>query len=135
VPAVPAVPEHVGAPDLVVSEFPSVEPNVTELTSMADSESTIKSATIEPMSTDLSNSSPEEIVIDAEPGVHFNNYDNVFEEDTGAAGTFEYVPKNIDNTPHLEIREGPEIPLSEDSSIMQLDAPGNENVDIDETLD
>lgn len=83
---------------------------------------------------------PEEIVIDAEPAVHFSNYDNEFTEDDG--GTFKYVPKDTDDTPHLEIKEGSEIPLSADTSIMSLDTPGPaqaapvaEKVEIDEILD
>ena len=83
--------------------------------------------------TPVSAAAPEEIVIDAEPAVHFSNYDNEFED--GRGGTFKYVPKYTDDTPHLEIKEGSEIPLSEDTSVMSLDAPGNDKLEIDEILD
>jgi hypothetical protein len=74
-------------------------------------------------------------VIDTEPAVHFSNYDNVFEENSQQGGTFQYVPKDVDETPHLEIKEESTIPLSEDLSVMSLEAPGTDKVEIDEILD
>jgi hypothetical protein len=124
-----SLPEQAAAPVAVpaaVAEAPVAEAAVAEAAVAADVE-------------------PEEIVIDAEPAVHFSNYDNEFTDDTG--GTFKYVPKDTDDTPHLEIKEGSEIPLSADTSIMSLDTPGPpqaaaapvepvaEKVEIDEILD
>ena len=63
----------------------------------------------------------EEIVIDTEPSVHFSDYDNVFEEQTG---TFEYNPKS-DDSQLLKIMEDSETSLDLDDSVMNLEASGS----------
>ena len=121
--AEPVVAEPVAEP--VVAEPAVAKPAVAE--PVVAEPAVAKPAVAEPVS------APEEIVIDAEPAVHFSNYDNEFED--GRGGTFKYVPKDSDDAPHLEIKEGSEIPLSEDTSVMSLDAPGNDKLEIDEILD
>lgn len=129
-----AAPEHVVAPEPVAAS--PVSERVSEPAAAATAATAVASSTVA--------AEPEEIVIDAEPAVHFSNYDNEFTDDDG--GTFKYVPKDTDDTPHLEIKEGSEIPLSADTSITSLDAPGpaeataaaapvSEKVEIDEILD
>ena len=74
---------------------------------------------------------PEEIVVDTKPtNVHFNNYDNVFDEANEQANTFKYAPKNIDENdiPMLEIKDDIGTPLNLDASITTLETPG-----VDET--
>ena len=79
----------------------------------------------------------EEISIDTEPAsVHFSNYDNVFDENTEQVGTFKYVPKDLEpgELPKLEIKDDLGSPLSNDSSVTNLDAPGVESL-ADEVLE
>ena len=71
---------------------------------------------------------PEEILIETEPAsVHFSNYDNVFDENSEQVGTFAYVPKDLEpgELPKIEIKEEQGSPLSLDSSVTDLDAPGD----------
>ena len=71
---------------------------------------------------------PEEITIDTEPAsVHFSNYDNVFDESNDQVASFKYVPKDLEpgEIPKLEIKEESGSPLSLDSSITDLEAPGS----------
>lgn len=75
-------------------------------------------------------SEPEEIRIDTEPAsVNFSNYDQVFDETTDAVGSFKYAPKDLEpgEVPRLVINEAQEMPLSLDSSVTSLEAPGVES--------
>ena len=75
----------------------------------------------------IKESEPEEITIDTEPAsVHFSNYDNVFDETNDQASSFKYVPKDLEpgEIPRLEIKEDTSSPLSLDSSVTELEAPG-----------
>jgi hypothetical protein len=70
---------------------------------------------------------PEELTIDTEPAsVNFSNYDQVFDENSDQAGTFKYVPKDLEpgEIPRLVINEEQAIPLSLDSSVTSLETPG-----------
>jgi hypothetical protein len=80
---------------------------------------------------------PEELSIDTEKAsVHFSNYDNVFDEASEQVGSFKYVPKDLEpgDLPKLEIKEDTGSPLSLDSSVTDLDAPGDESL-ADEVLE
>lgn len=70
---------------------------------------------------------PEEISIDTEPAsVTFSNYDHVFDERQEPVGSFKYAPKDLEpgEVPRLVINEEQSTPLSLDSSITALEAPG-----------
>lgn len=72
-------------------------------------------------------SEPEEISIDTEPAsVTFSNYDHVFDERQEPVGSFKYAPKDLEpgEVPRLVINEEQSTPLSLDSSITALEAPG-----------
>ena len=72
-------------------------------------------------------SEPEEISIDTEPAsVTFSNYDHVFDERQEPVGSFKYAPKDLEpgEVPRLVINEEASTPLSLDSSITALEAPG-----------
>jgi hypothetical protein len=68
----------------------------------------------------------EELIVDTKPTVHFNNYDNVFDETNDQANSFKYAPKDIElgESPVLEIKEDIGTPLSLDASVMSLETPG-----------
>ena len=70
---------------------------------------------------------PEEISIDTEPAsVSFSNYDHVFDERQEPVGSFKYAPKDLEpgEIPRLVINEEQSTPLSLDSSVTALEAPG-----------
>ena len=69
---------------------------------------------------------PEEIAIDTEHAVRFNNYDNVFDESKDQVASFSYAPKDLEEgeIPHLEIREETSSSLSLDADVTNLEAPG-----------
>jgi hypothetical protein len=72
-------------------------------------------------------SEPEEISIDTEPAsVSFSNYDHVFDERQEPVGSFKYAPKDLEpgEIPRLVINEEQSTPLSLDSSVTALEAPG-----------
>lgn len=74
-------------------------------------------------------SEPEEITIDTEPAsVSFSNYDHVFDERQEPVGSFKYAPKDLEpgEIPRLVINEEESSPLSLDSSVTPLEAPGVE---------
>ena len=73
--------------------------------------------------------SPEEITVDTKPTVHFNNYDNVFDETNEQTAPFKYAPKDIEpgEMQILEIKEDIGTPLSLDASVMSLETPGAES--------
>ena len=76
----------------------------------------------------------EEIEIDTEQSVHFNNYDQVFDESENSTAAFKYAPKD-DTVPHLDIREESVKPLSDDLDVVSLDTPGSSGLAADEILD
>jgi hypothetical protein len=74
-------------------------------------------------------SEPEEITIDTEPAsVSFSNYDHVFDERQEPVGSFKYAPKDLEpgEIPRLVINDEESSPLSLDSSVTPLEAPGVE---------
>lgn len=73
----------------------------------------------------------EEIVIDTEPAVHFSDYDNVFEEQTGS---FTYNPKTDDDN-HMTILGEDSTSLDLDSSVTKLESSGSNSMMADEILE
>jgi hypothetical protein len=71
-------------------------------------------------------SSPDVLVVDTKPSVHFNNYDNVFDESNSQTNPFKYAPKDIEpgEVPLLEIKDDLGTPLSLDASVTSLEPPG-----------
>jgi hypothetical protein len=69
---------------------------------------------------------PEEIAIDTEHAVRFNNYDNVFDESKEQVASFSYAPKDLEEgeIPRLEIREETSSSLGLDADVTNLEAPG-----------
>ena len=104
-------------------EFPEIadikESNSEEIISLDDTESDKKTGGGE--------AEPEEISIDTEPAsVSFSNYDHVFDERQEPVGSFKYAPKDLEpgEIPRLVINEEQSTPLSLDSSVTALEAPG-----------
>jgi len=130
-PAAVAVAEPAGAEIAAVESFVSEtitndsvkQVSVTDLTlsePVESPKSILKPPTPVP---EESKGDKEEIVIDTEKSVHFNDYDNVFQ--TGEAASFDYKPKTgIDaEEPQLKIMED-EMPLSMDSMVTNLEPSG-----------
>jgi len=69
---------------------------------------------------------PEEIAIDTEHAVRFNNYDNVFDESKDQVASFSYAPKDLEEgeIPRLEIREETATSLGLGADVTNLEAPG-----------
>ena len=115
-------------PEVITSEVITSEVTTPEVTEVTTPKVTTPEVTpeliiseVKPPELEMPVSQPEEIVIDTESGVHFSDYDNVFEEQTG---TFEYNPKNDDS--HLvKIMDGPTTSLTSDTSVTNLEASGS----------
>jgi len=146
VPEPPKVPEH-EAPKPVAAVEESISEIVTEIKAVSISKSgedtdSIKQVVMESFKEEVpvnggSLDEPEELSIDTErASVHFSNYDNVFDEASEQVGSFKYVPKDLEpgELPKLEIKEDTGSPLSLDSSVTDLDAPGAESL-ADEVLE
>ena len=121
----PVVVQYGGQPSLAMLEpiVPEVAPvEQTKNTIFPDDDNKIKITKL---------NHPEEIVVDTKPtSVHFNNYDNVFDEANEQANTFKYAPKNIEENevPILEIKDDIGTSLNLDASVTSLETPG-----VDET--
>ena len=111
------VPEtHV--PELIVSEEQVPELFVTE---EKPEEPELKIQELQPSDVPVQDQDKEEIVIDTEPAVHFSDYDNVFEEQTGS---FTYNPKTDDDN-HMTILGDDSTSLDLDSSVTKLESSGS----------
>jgi len=114
--------ELVPEPTLAEEKAPEPELKIHEL-QISEAQDQVKSQDQE--------QDKEEIVIDTEPAVHFSDYDNVFEEQTGS---FTYNPKTDDDN-HMTILDEASTSLDLDSSVTRLESSGSNSMMADEILE